>query len=112
MKTNKLRSVALSSLLLGVMAASPMFAGDNSRHTITHNTWRFVSTAKDLGPAGSLKPVTVYLWLRLHDVDSLQDLVEQQYDPASANYHNWLTAEQFNADYAPLGPGYYPEHLI
>src|ERR1019366_3359889 len=38
---------------------------------------------------------------RLHNVDSLQDLVEQQYDTASANYHNWLTPDQFNADYAP-----------
>ena len=101
MKPNKLLSVVLSTLLLSVMAASPLFAEDNSRHTITHSTWGFVSTAKDLGPAGSLKPVTVYLWLRLHNADSLQELVEQQYDPASANYQNWLTADQFDAAYAP-----------
>ena len=101
MKPNKLRSVVLSTLLLSVMAACPLFAEDNSRHTITHSTWGFVSTAEDLGPAGSLKPVTVYLWLRLHNADSLQELVEQQYDPASANYQNWLTADQFDAAYAP-----------
>lgn len=101
MKTDRLRSIALFSLLLCLATSSTLFAQGTSRHTITNSKFGFVSTAKDLGPEVSSKQVTVYVWLQLHNLDSLRDLVEQQYDSSSANYQNWLTPEQFNSTFAP-----------
>lgn len=101
MKPGKLHWVVVFTFLLGMAATSGVFAQDNSRHTIPSSKFGFVSTARDLGPAPSSQQVTVYLWLQLHNADSLRDLVEQQYDPGSGNYHNWLTPDQFNSTYAP-----------
>jgi subtilase family serine protease len=101
MKSGKLRSIPFLALLLCVAAASTLSAEDVSRHTISSSKYAFVSTAKDLGAVSASKPITVYLWLQAHNVDSLKELVEQQYDPTSANYHNWLTTDQFNSLFAP-----------
>jgi len=94
------RAVAL--MFLFCMAPTfTVFAQDVSRHTIPNSTMGFVSTAQDLGPEEASKQITLTLWLRLQNAASLRELVEQQYDPSSANFHNWLTAEQFNAAFAP-----------
>lgn len=100
MNSGKLRSIPVLALLI-CLAATSVFAQDNSRHTIPNSKYGFVSTAQDLGAAPSSKQVTVYLWLQLHNADALRELVEQQYDPSSGNYQNWLTADQFNSTYAP-----------
>ncbi|HXW13846.1 MAG TPA: protease pro-enzyme activation domain-containing protein, partial [Terriglobia bacterium] len=101
MEPGKLRWVVVAILLLFIAADSALFADDNSPHTILNSKFGFVSTAKDLGPAQSSNQITVYVWLRLHNADSLRELVEQQYDPSSGNYHDWLTADQFSSTYAP-----------
>jgi subtilase family serine protease len=101
MRADKLHSIAVFTLLLCLAATSALFAQDNSRHTIPNSKLGFVSTAKDLGPEVSSKQVTIYVWLQLHNVDSLRELVEQQYDASSPNYQNWLTPEEFNSNYAP-----------
>jgi len=101
MKAYKLRSVPIFALLFCVAVTSALCAEDSTRYTIPNSRLGFVSTAKDLGPEVSSKQVKVYVWLQLHNADSLQELVEQQYDPSSANYHNWLTADQFKSTYAP-----------
>jgi subtilase family serine protease len=89
------------TLLFG-FAAIPMmsFAAENAGRIARH-TPAFVSAANDLGPEDGSNQVTVHVWLRTHNADSLRALVAQQYDPASANYHKWLTPEQFNAAFAP-----------
>jgi subtilase family serine protease len=61
----------------------------------------FVSNAGDLGPEDASKQITIYLWLLVRNAESLRDLVEEQYDPTSANYQKWLTPDQFNANFAP-----------
>lgn len=101
MKLGNLRLVSLSSLLLCVATTFTLFAQDNSRYTIPNSKLGFVATAKDIGPEVASKQVTIYVWLRLHNGDSLRELVEQQYDPSSANYKSWLTPDQFNSSFAP-----------
>jgi subtilase family serine protease len=88
-------------LLLCVATTFTLFAQDNSRYTIPNSKLGFVATAKDIGPEVASKQVTIYVWLRLHNGDSLRELVEQQYDPSSANYKSWLTPDQFNSSFAP-----------
>ncbi len=101
MRLGKLRWVFVSTLLFCMAATSTLFAQDNTRYTIANSKYGFVSTAKDLGAEQSSKQITIYMWLQLHNADSLRELVEQQYDPSSANYRNWLTADQFNSSFAP-----------
>lgn len=101
MKPGKLRFVYLSTLLFCLATALPLFAEENSSYTIPNSKMGFVSTAKDLGPEDSSKQITVYVWLQLHNADSLRELVEQQYDPGSANYQNWLTPDEFKSNFAP-----------
>lgn len=100
MRSPTLPAVAVSMLAL-TMAASSLFAQENSRHTIPNSKYGFVSTAKDLGPEQASKQVTVYVWLQLHNSDALRELVQQQYDPSSGNYQNWVTPDQLNSNYAP-----------
>ena len=101
MKPEKLRVVLVSLLALCMVAATSLFAQNKSSRTIPNSKYGFVSTAKDLGPEASTKPVSVYLWLQLHNAEALRQLVEQQYDPSSGNYQSWLTPDQFSATYAP-----------
>jgi subtilase family serine protease len=101
MQLCKFRSATVSLLLLGMTATTTLFAQDNSRHTIPNSKFGFATTANDLGPEQTTKQITIYVWLQLHNADALQELVEQQYDPSSANYQNWLTADQFSSTYAP-----------
>jgi subtilase family serine protease len=101
MNHDRLRCVAVSLLALLLAAAPSLFAQDSSSRTIPNSKYGFVSTAKDLGPEESSKQVTVYLWLQLHNVDALRELVEQQSEPDSGNYRNWVRPEQFSSTYAP-----------
>ncbi|HXW55904.1 MAG TPA: S53 family peptidase [Candidatus Cybelea sp.] len=69
--------------------------------TIAHETPSFVQTARDLGPEDLSKQITIYVWLQIHNEDSLRQLVQQEYDESSASYRVWLTRDQFDADFAP-----------
>jgi hypothetical protein len=70
-------------------------------HVLAKHTPGFVARATDMGPEDSSKMVTVTLWLRMHNTDALDAVVQQLYDPSSSNYHHWLTQAEFNASYAP-----------
>ena len=101
MKISKLRFAVLFTWLfcfaLGPLSNAQSIPGK----TLLHQTPAFVSTARDLGPEDSSKQITLHVWLRLHDRDSLRELVRQQHDPASGNYRAWLTRQEFSARHAP-----------
>ncbi len=54
-----------------------------------------------LGPEDESKQINVTYWLKQHNQAAFDELVRQQYDPASPNYHNWLTPSQYQARFAP-----------
>jgi subtilase family serine protease len=41
------------------------------------------------------------VWLKLHNEDGLDALVQGQYRKGSPTYHQWITQDQFNAGYGP-----------
>src|SRR5262249_8059062 len=45
--------------------------------------------------------ITVDVWLKLHNQAKLDKLVEQQHQKTSSSYHQWISQDQFNADYGP-----------
>ncbi|HEV2693489.1 MAG TPA: S53 family peptidase [Verrucomicrobiae bacterium] len=50
--------------------------------------------------------LTLVLGLPLHDQEALTNLLNQMYDPAGTNFHNYLTPEQFTARFGPTPQEY------
>ncbi|HZD66485.1 MAG TPA: S53 family peptidase [Acidimicrobiales bacterium] len=77
----------------GVAGASPL-AVPGGRPTV-------VRGAADQGPVPGNRPVQVTLALPLRDRAGLAALNRSLYDPASPNYHRFLTPGQFEARFSP-----------
>ena len=57
-----------------------------------------------LQPQGRLAPATrleLSIALSLHNQDKLTRLLQQLYDPASTNFHRYLTPQQFTEQFGP-----------
>ncbi len=54
-----------------------------------------------LGPEDQSKQINVTYWLNQHNKAAFDKLVGQMYDPASPNYHHWLTPGEYKARFAP-----------
>src|SRR5271167_4945138 len=74
---------ALLALLL-----SPAFAATPKQDTV-------------MGPEEETKSINVTVWLNLHNKAALDTLVEEMYDPSSANYHHFLTMKEYQEQFAP-----------
>ncbi len=83
------------------LVANVAFAQSTSNASIANNTPGFITHAKDLGPANSADVISVTAWLKLHNENQLDRLVQQQNQRGSANFHKWITQAQFNASFAP-----------
>ena len=86
MKFARFHSIATSALLLCLATALALPAQDATQHIIPNSKMGFVSTAPDLGPADTSQEITIYMWLQLHNENTLRNLVEEEYDVASPNY--------------------------
>jgi subtilase family serine protease len=75
--------------------------GNAYGYVIKNNTPGFVSRAVDQGAADPTTLISVTAWLKLHNENQLDQIVEQLYNKKSANFHKWLTQEQFNASFSP-----------
>ena len=68
---------------------------------VSHNTPRYVSTAKNLGTEDAAKTIEVSIWLQPHNRSGMDVLARQLYDRNSPNYRHFLNREQFAARFAP-----------
>jgi subtilase family serine protease len=68
---------------------------------IAHNTPRYVSTAKMIGPANPSAMMEVSLWLKPHNRDAMDTLAKQLYDRTSPLYRQFLTPAAIAARFAP-----------
>jgi subtilase family serine protease len=75
-------SLAVLALMVGAAFASP-------------------KQGTKLGPEDPNKQITVVAWLNLHDKTALDALVEGMYEKGSANYHHFLSPDQFKTQFAP-----------
>ncbi|HME00440.1 MAG TPA: S53 family peptidase [Terriglobia bacterium] len=100
MRTWTLRFAVVFTLLF-CFVPGPVSVAQRNGRILIGQTPRFVSTANDLGSEELSKPVTIHVWLQMHNVESLRELVRQQHDPTSGHYHSWLTREEFSARYGP-----------
>jgi len=68
---------------------------------MANNTPGFIRRATDLGAVDPSTVISVTVWLKLHHEDGLDTLVQGQYRRGSRTYHQWITQDQFNANYGP-----------
>jgi subtilase family serine protease len=68
---------------------------------IANNTPGFVKMATDLGPVDPTTTIEVTVWLQLHHQNQLDQLLKSQNQQGSANYHKWITQDEFNASFSP-----------
>jgi subtilase family serine protease len=86
----------LSALILFFCAIA--FAQNPGRVTLPGHMHPAAIAANDLGRTDSaltLQHVSIFLKPTAQQQADLNSLLEQQQDPSSPNYHNWLTPEQY-----------------
>jgi len=57
--------------------------------------------AQLIGPVDPQQELTFTVWSKLRNKPQLDQFISELYDPQSATYQQFLTTEQFNAQYAP-----------
>jgi subtilase family serine protease len=93
------RSTCLTLLVAALIAAVSMPAG--ASQLVGHNTPRYVSTSKNLGPEDASKVIEVSLWLNAHNRSQMDALAHDLYDRNSSSYRHFLTPSQLAARFAP-----------
>ena len=94
---------------LSITALAFLFASNSESQQILQGHVPAVMTKLGLQPIGRLDS-TIHLALAvglpLQNQAALNSLLQQLYDPASTNYHRWLTPEQFTAQFCPTDGDY------
>jgi subtilase family serine protease len=101
MRINFVLGAASLPLLACTAASGPDGMFEAAGGQISDNTPGFVRHAKDLGPVDPSTVIEVTAWLKLHNEAQLDQLVAQQQQKGHANFHNWITQDQFNAQFSP-----------
>jgi subtilase family serine protease len=94
------RSWRVGLLLLVVVAVTALPALAAGKF-VTHNTPRYVASAKNLGTANPSSTMEVILWLNPHNPAELDALAQSLYDRNSPNYRHFLTRSQIASRFAP-----------
>src|SRR6266446_6012381 len=95
------RRFLLGAMSVAVLMLSSLQGFSQNSFAISNNTPGFIRKAVDQGPVGSSTVISVTVWLKLHNEKQLDQLVQQQYQKGSGKYRQWITQDQFNANYGP-----------
>jgi uncharacterized repeat protein (TIGR01451 family) len=104
--TGLFRSLAFLLALLAVFASRPALADD--RQQLTGHVPAVIQR-KNLQPIGDLpgtNRVDLAIGLPLRDSAGLDTVLQQIYDPASPNYHKYLSVDQFTQSFGPSQKDY------
>ena len=98
-------TLALAALVCAIGFGSiPYFASlgnADDRVVVPGNHPPEVESLRYAGEAESSAPLTMQVRFALRHRQALAKLLEEQHDPASRNYHNWLTGEEFLKRFGP-----------
>ena len=95
------RKFCLAVLLVTLIASVALPAVAATGQFITHNTPRYVTTAKNLGTENPAKTIEVSVWLNPHNRSQMDELARQLYDRTSPTYRHFLTRGQIASRFAP-----------
>jgi len=110
MATQSKKNHLVSGLAVVVIAALAVTflvsanAAQNSgstNYSLTGNRPGFIKKATDLGSADPTTVISVTVWLTLRNEAQLDQLVRQQNQKGSPNFHKWITQDSFNAAFSP-----------
>jgi kumamolisin len=101
MRLRKLVAAAVPlPALLGLAVAVPAAAATEPLVTLADNAAPLVSSTRT-GDVAAGRPITAALSLKLHDQQALERFLADVQNPASPQYHHFLTPAQFNAEFGP-----------
>jgi uncharacterized repeat protein (TIGR01451 family) len=100
-----------SCLMAGVgllLTASAVFSGQVTpgMKNLHDNMPAIVAHLSPKGNLSALAELKLAIGLPLQNAEALTNLLQQIYDPASTNYHHYLTPEQFTAQFSPTPQDY------
>ncbi len=94
--------VAIAALAVTfLVSANAAQNSGSTNYSLTGNTPGFIKKATDLGSADPTTVISVTVWLTLHNEAQLAQLVRQQNQKGSPNFHKWITQDSFNAAFSP-----------
>ena len=100
--------VASAALLFLFLFTPPVRA--QGRRELNHGSQGYVpSVTAHLTPVGRLQATNrlrLAIGLPLHNQQQLDSTLQELYDPASPQYHHWLTPGQFTASFGPTEQEY------
>jgi len=88
---------------------SAIYPGIAAERQVLHGHVPSAVARFNLQPTGQLPPtksLQLAIGLPLRNQAALTDLIQQLYDPASPNYHQYLTPEQFTEQFGPTEQDY------
>lgn len=88
---------AAAALTILALTGSAFAAGT----MLVNQTARFVQNAPNLGPETPSKVINITVRLNLHNRAERDALLKQLYNPASPQYHQWLTTAEYAARFGP-----------
>jgi hypothetical protein len=103
LKQNLMLGIAGAFLISGTASS---FAAKAGLKVLTGHVPKVTT---NLGAQGALAPTNelhLAIGLTLHDEQGLADLLDQIYDPASTNFHRYLTTQEFTKRFGPTEADY------
>jgi subtilase family serine protease len=101
------RIAVLAALLYGAFACAPTTTAQVNGSGLTRlagNTSRNVRAELDRGPVSDSLPMDHILMMLRRSASQeqqLEQIISHQYDPHSADFHKWLTPQQFGEQFGP-----------
>lgn len=103
----KISSVLLvSALVLTVFRPAISFSQSSGDRTLPGTMPAIVPQLSPIGSVSATQQLQLAIGLPLRNPEALTNLLEQLYDPASPRLHQWLTPEQFTAQFGPTEDDY------
>ncbi|HEV2435454.1 MAG TPA: protease pro-enzyme activation domain-containing protein, partial [Verrucomicrobiae bacterium] len=97
-------SLAVTSLVAVTMFARPVCGAE--RQVVRVHLPAAATHLQPLGPMTGSQRLNLAIGLHLRNQQALNHLLQQIYDPASPDYHHFLTPEQFTAQFGPSEQDY------
>jgi subtilase family serine protease len=98
-------AAGLAAVFLSGMICFPV-AAQTARQNFRLHVLDEVSHLQPVGQPPATKQLNLAISLPLRNRAELDELIRQIYDPASTNYHRYLTPEQFTARFGPTEADY------
>jgi len=94
----------VANLALFFLLAAPASAAE--RHVLHSRTHAAVANMTALGRLPAANRLNLIIGLQVRNQAALDTLLQELYDPASTNFHRYLTQDQFTANFGPTEADY------